>query len=788
MRRRSRNCLASDGGYVSLRGDVNELNTVGMKEKVLSVLRPQTFARKLTYAFGTVTSLFLLASAWIAFSTGRTALERQSNENAMMAVRNGARQLDLFVQKCTARLEPIISREMGPPRAKPDEMRRFLVDLLPRTPVHEAFDFYITYEDRDYRDPDSDIVVDRISWPKTYCATYDYHEERHDWYHTPKTTGKPHLTESYYDEGSVNQSMVSYTVPFYDESRNFLGVAGVDIMLDALNATMQGVRVFPGGGANEYAFLASKTGRLIAHPDASLLPAKGFQGRSLKDIPDGAVVSDAAEGYRDACVLGEWRRIVWATAPLTEWKVIASISRNDFLAPVDRLGRSAIVLGLISLIAVSLAVSTVAAHFASPIRQLADSSRHFPIEIESHKNPAKSMDEIGQIQNSVVGMIDTLERRDAELQSITRFQRALLDHAAYAIISSAPDGIITSFNSTAERMLQYKAEEVVGKKTPLIFHMQSEVDARAELLSLKYGRKIEGYAVFCTNPGAGKIEETEWTYVRKDGFKFPVNIIITPLSDADGENTGFIGIVSDITERKRKEIELRQKNEELEKFTYTVSHDLKSPLITIKGFSGALMRDIKEGRHNRLTEDLKRICDAADKMGQLLNDLLELSRIGRIVNPPSDVNMNTLAQEAIELLNGPIANRKAVIKIQANLPWVYGDRQRLLEVLQNLVENALKFTGRQTVPEIELGVRLEGREPVFFVKDNGEGIDLKYQETVFGLFNKLNAKSEGTGIGLALIRRIVEVHGGKIWAESEGLGHGSTFCFTLPVIKKTKTV
>ncbi|HEX9078024.1 MAG TPA: DUF3365 domain-containing protein [Desulfuromonadaceae bacterium] len=235
----------------------------------------------------------------------------------------------------------------------------------------------------------------------------------------------------------------------------------------------------------------------------------------------------------------------------------------------------------------------------------------------------------------------------------------------------------------------------------------------------------------------------------------------------------------EVHERKDREAELEVKNAELERFTYTVSHDLKSPLITIKGFAGALQKDLAVGRHDRMAGDLGRITDAADKMTMLLNDLLELSRIGRIMNPPTMVDMTGLTEEVLKQLAGPIARTQAAVTVQPGLPQVFGDRPRLAEVLQNLIENALKCMGDQAHPCIEIGMREDEGERVFFVRDNGIGIDKRYHTTIFGLFNKLEATTEGTGIGLALAQRIVELHGGRIWVESEGPGTGSTFCFTL---------
>lgn len=238
-------------------------------------------------------------------------------------------------------------------------------------------------------------------------------------------------------------------------------------------------------------------------------------------------------------------------------------------------------------------------------------------------------------------------------------------------------------------------------------------------------------------------------------------------------------LAGEISIRQAREGELEKKNAELERFTYTVSHDLKSPLITIKGFAGALQRDIASGRHDRLASDLKRITDAADKMANLLDDLLDLSRIGRIIDAPSLVPMSSVVHDALARLEGTISTRHVEMVVSPHLPDVNVDRPRMVEVIQNLVENAIKYMGDQATPRVEIGSRADEEGTVFFVRDNGMGVESRYHESVFGLFDKLDARSEGTGIGLALVRRILEFHGGRIWVESEGLGRGSTFCFTL---------
>jgi signal transduction histidine kinase len=233
-------------------------------------------------------------------------------------------------------------------------------------------------------------------------------------------------------------------------------------------------------------------------------------------------------------------------------------------------------------------------------------------------------------------------------------------------------------------------------------------------------------------------------------------------------------------ERERLIADLERKNAELERFTYTVSHDLKSPLVTIRGFTSLIESDLETGDKERVVRNLSRVAGAADKMANLLDDLLELSRVGRVVSPPAEIPFGELACEAVELVKGRFAGRDLVVEIAPDLPVVRGDRHRLLEVLQNLLENAAKFVDGQATPRIEIGASRDGGEWVFHVRDNGRGIDPRHLDRIFDLFEKLDPRMEGTGVGLALVRRVVEAHGGRIWAESEGLGRGATFRFTLP--------
>ena len=235
-----------------------------------------------------------------------------------------------------------------------------------------------------------------------------------------------------------------------------------------------------------------------------------------------------------------------------------------------------------------------------------------------------------------------------------------------------------------------------------------------------------------------------------------------------------------VRERETFVTQLEQKNTELERFTYTASHDLKSPLVTIKGFLGLLEKDLQVKDEDRVQKDMQQITYAADKMSSLLDDLLELSRIGQVINRPEVFTLNELSEDVLFLLQGAIEKSGAVIEFASDMPPVFADKSRIQEVMQNLLENAIKFSGEDNIPRIAVNAELQENKVLCQVQDNGIGIDSRYQDMIFGLFDRLEVNVEGTGIGLALAQRIIEMHGGEIWIESDGVGRGALFCFTLP--------
>ena len=283
----------------------------------------------------------------------------------------------------------------------------------------------------------------------------------------------------------------------------------------------------------------------------------------------------------------------------------------------------------------------------------------------------------------------------------------------------------------------------------------------------------------------------EHVHYDRDGNSRNIEVHAYPVFDAAGDVATILEYALDITDRKSVEAEkeklirrLKTANEDLKMSGFAVSHDLRSPLITMRGLLSWIERDAISGNSDRLKKNIRLVDSAAAKMEHLLDKIKVLSTAGYLKIVLEEVSLEQIVRETLELLDGRITDSGTDIKISTNLPYVHGDHDALLQVFQNLIENAIKFRRRQGQPRVEIGIRRDnGNEPVVYVRDNGIGIDFDNHRKIFGLFQLLDKDSDGTGFGLALVKRIIEAHGGDVWVESPGIGHGSTFCFTLPAMR-----
>ena len=367
--------------------------------------------------------------------------------------------------------------------------------------------------------------------------------------------------------------------------------------------------------------------------------------------------------------------------------------------------------------------------------------------------------------------ITVLKQEKALKASEIRYRRLFEAARDGILILDADTGQVIDANPFLVEMLGFPHKECLGKK---IWELGSlkDIIANKDAFNKLQKKGYVRYEGLLLETSAGQRLEVEF---------------VSSVYEVDHQEVIQCNI-RDITKRSRLEKErnkfideLKQKNAELESFTYAVSHDLKSPLVTIKAFAGYLKKDMSGSDAGRVEQDMLYINGAADKMVKLLDELLELLRIGRITNPAVTVTFNQLVQETLNLVAGRIEKRGVKVQVSAGPITLHGDQPRLVEIWQNLVDNAVKFMGDQPAPRIDIGAEQRDGEAVFFVRDNGMGIDPQYHSKLFNLFEKIEPKSEGTGMGLTITKRIVELYKGTIWLESEGQGQGTCFRFTLPV-------
>lgn len=371
--------------------------------------------------------------------------------------------------------------------------------------------------------------------------------------------------------------------------------------------------------------------------------------------------------------------------------------------------------------------------------------------------------------------------RDAvrQQESERRF-RSLLESAPDAMVVVDEQGVIQLVNSQTEKVFGYDRLEIIGQSieilTPKRFrkrHVKHREGYHAEHPVRPMGIGLELYGL------------------RKNGTEFPVEISLSPLETESGLLVS--AAIRDVTQRKRMEEDVQKLNEdlkqraaqleaankELEAFSYSVSHDLRAPLRSIDGFSHALLEDYSEQLPDEGRSYLERVRAAAQRMAVLIDDLLNLSRITRTQLQPKFINLSKLVEDIAQSLRESQPGRQVTLAVTPDL-MAEGDPHLMRIVLENLLNNAWKFTSRQEQPMIEFGQKTHVKERTFYVRDNGVGFDMAYADKLFGVFQRLHSISEfpGTGVGLATVQRIIAIHGGRIWAESAE-GKGATFYFTL---------
>ena len=489
--------------------------------------------------------------------------------------------------------------------------------------------------------------------------------------------------------------------------------------------------------------------------------------------------------------------------------------RNDFSDINDRLRSYAQISGLILLGSLGLAFvlsSALQRAITRPIFALTDTAENIA---RTHDYTARakklSADEIGTLTDGFNEMLAGIQERDHALQSANEAlhaendqrkrveedlrvseerTRLIVETALDAVVTMDSTGVITGWNPQAETIFGWTRDQAVGRSLAETIVPERHREA--------HGRGVRRYLE--TGEAVVLNKRIEITALHRDGSEFPIELAITPIRL--GGTVVFSAFVRDITKRKHAEEEIQRLTADLEKrvlertaqlesavkeldaFSYSVSHDLRAPLRAVDGYSRMVVEDCAA----QLDEDGRRmlgvIRSETQRMGQLIDDLLAFSRLGRQQIEPVQIDMRELAQEVFDEQAALEPARKLHLDLHP-LPPARGAEAMIRQVWVNLIGNAIKFTKEREVGGIEIGAQAGGDGvPVYFVKDNGAGFDMRFAGKLFGVFQRLHSEKEfhGTGVGLALVQRIVQRHGGRVWAEAE-VGRGATFYFALQTQK-----
>ena len=633
-------------------------------------------ARQLQFFVALAAALAVGITAWTNYRLGRSELLKVANERAMTEVTDSARELDeLFARiallpRSIAALQEAYGNEPNP------GMIDFLRELMARTPAEEVYGLYIAYER-----VDSLLAFHRKYWPAQTPLEYDYRAPGQEWYQGAKSSQALFFSEPYFDEGAGNASMVSLTIPVIGKDKEFLGVAGADLDLEEVQSMVSRSRIGLGSAesrdkaVSQLAYLVSRSGRIIAHPDETLMLRKDFPGAEVSTLPAGLEIAGRKEGFTTFSAGGQSMGAYWATAPLTQWKLVLIVPESIILEPVVQMTWQTLQVALGGIVLAVVLVTFVARRFSKPILRLGAASTALQEgEFDTHQllDLTRRADEIGDLARTFETMADRIKSRERDL---------------------------AEWNKNLESTVQQRTSEL-----------------------------------------AHAVELAEAANHTKSAF------------------------------------------------LANMSHELRTPMNAIIGYSEMLVEEAGDLGQETFVPDLKKIQSAGKHLLELINDVLDLSKIesGKMTLYCEDIDVTAMVRD-VEATIMPLLkkNRNTLAtEIPEDVGLMHSDLTKIRQSLFNLLGNAAKFTQDGTIRLVVTTHTKKRRQFVSFaISDTGIGMKPELLSRLFEPFTQADEsttrKYGGTGLGLAISRRFCRMMEGDIEAASTE-GHGSTFTITLP--------
>ncbi|HTW68226.1 MAG TPA: response regulator [Bryobacteraceae bacterium] len=759
---------------------------------------PRSLSKTLTLAVVAATCMILVVTIWFSYSQARNALEQQSNTEALKQVQSTADQFDAYLDRVAVLPRAITARKEAMDNEPASSIVPFLARLLDSLPPEEAYGVYLA-RDGVTTGPDAMPWVDRDSMPKALQPAAGPRNRSKEWYAGAQRTGQMYISEPYFDTGGSNAEIVSVTVPFYSPSGKFGGVAGADLSLDLIRAIVTSLRFRPDkmGNANsgngtsdyrkqDYSFLISRSGRIMAHPNDALSMSQNFPGADVRTVPAGPQIAARGSGFVRLVENGMLRRVYWATAPLTGWKVALSIPEMEITGSASQLAARTIAVAGLAVILLVLVVWIVARRLTQPVRRLTVAAEHVSQQRYETAGELEMVagrrDELGQLARTFRNMVGeiatretTLRNAEEKLRQSELHYRSLIENTSDIIALIDKEGRFKYASPSIVRILGVKNE--------------TEAGALGDFLDGK-GKRALDEAIRRSASAWGASEQVEVDARHSNGAIRTLEVSLHNMLDNPAVN-GIVANIRDITERRRAADLSREKeaaeaaNKAKSNFLANMSHELRTPLNAIIGYSEMLQEMASDDGHEEYQGDLKKIHSAGQHLLELINDVLDISKIeaGKMDLYIESFSLDQTIEE-VQAVADPLAKKNAnelVIEKPAELGLIRADATKVRQCLLNLLSNACKFTSNGTV---KLHATKDDGWVTFEVSDTGIGMTQEQMGKLFRAFQQADSsttrKFGGTGLGLAISRRFCQLMNGDVTVRSEP-GKGTTFTMRIPV-------